>query len=554
MQQSVGGGWRAVAIVLLLMLYGTGHATIGVSILGERTTISPAPQIDDGVLLGAPEAIVGRLGCRFMTDDDGSLVIVTPKGTSVTLTPGHNTILVDDQPIEMSRETFTAGERIIAPLRPILEAIGVRQWWDSRSKTLHIEIPLQQVEVHADGDGARIRVPTALRSHGTLAFINDPDRYYVDLPGVRAAQDEELVYVNEGNLRRVRWGNFKRDPVITRVVLDVREGAAVRWEPDEDGFGGYLLLDESEGEKPLIDRRLPEITRLAASNPDSRSTIVHLELTDPVSVEYDLHRQPPRMTLKLPDATPAAPMTPIEVDDSPFVKTATLTGTPGRAGAVLTLDLHQLIHFEVESNDDPSAIHVVFRKGRLADKRIVIDPGHGGRDTGARGRQLLEKDVVLDVSHRVAARLLAIGASTTLTRETDVFVDLYDRPRLANRLGADLFVSIHVNAMPRRNQGRGIETYYRHPHQKCLGLIMQAELVRALERRCRGLRQANFVVIRETEMPAVLVELMFINSDEEEALLARSDTRDRAADAIVEGLRQYVEGTGTAAERLKRDM
>ncbi|MGC9319259.1 MAG: N-acetylmuramoyl-L-alanine amidase family protein, partial [Armatimonadota bacterium] len=125
---------------------------------------------------------------------------------------------------------------------------------------------------------------------------------------------------------------------------------------------------------------------------------------------------------------------------------------------------------------------------------------------------------------------------------------------LANRISADLFVSIHCNAMPRPNTGRGTETYYYHARSKCLGLIMQAELVRRLSRRDNGLRWANFCVTRESKMPAVLVELMYLNTDEEEALLAKPEVRTAAAEAIVEGLRQYVEGTGSVAERSEMGM
>jgi N-acetylmuramoyl-L-alanine amidase len=191
-------------------------------------------------------------------------------------------------------------------------------------------------------------------------------------------------------------------------------------------------------------------------------------------------------------------------------------------------------------------VQVAFRREPLSGKKVVLDAGHGGRDSGARGTRLLEKDVTLDVAQRTARLLCTYGAVARLTRSTDQFVDLFARAELANSYDADLFVSVHCNAMPRRNQGHGTETFYCRPDSKCLGYLVQGCLVDALQRSDRGLKQARFVVIRETNMPAVLAELMFINDDREETLLAQNAVRDKAAGALAEGVRRYFEGSGSA--------
>ena len=542
-----------IAIILLSASCTIVEAAVSVKILGETVETSPAPRVDDGVLLGAPASIVGKLGCRFISDDDDGLVIITPTGTRVSITPGQDTLTVDGREMKMRRTAFVAGGRLIAPLMEVLEAIGAVGSLDQRVGVFEVGVAVRDISVYADERGARVRVEAPLRVQGRLFHLENPERYYVDLPGVKVDLEYDRTLVNKGNLRRVRWAQFGDAPAAARIVLDMHRMADVRWEPDEAGLGGTFLIDDATGEKALIERRVPEITGLMALVPNANKTIVRLETSDPVEVEYDVHPNPPRVVMKLPDATLAAAVPSIGVDGA-FVRLAQLEGAPGKTGVTLTLQLHQLIHFEIDSTGDTSALNVVFRRSRLADKRIVVDAGHGGRDSGARGRYLLEKEVNLDVAHRVAARLMEMGAQTTMTRESDVFVDLYDRPRLANRIGADLFVSIHCNAMPRRNTGRGTETYYYHMYSKTLGLVMQQELVRALGRRDNGLRWANFCVTRETSMPGVLVELMYLNNDAEEALLARPDVRAAAAEGIVEGLRRYVEGTGGISERIGAGM
>lgn len=537
----------AVPLLLALALSAPAEGALQVHLLGAPADLSPSPQIDEGVVLGAPASIVGRLGCRFMSED-GHLTILTPGGRRVVLQEDSDELLVDGQRRRLPREAFVSGERLICPLRPVLEAIGCIVSITEDCATLDISVPVESIEVFADDQGARVAVRAPLRIAGKVAYLEAPARWYVDLGGARVHLEHSVTYVNLGEVLRVRWGQFDTRPSVARVVADLRGKVPVRWAPYENGLGGELILGQVQGDEPRIERRVPKVTRMATTTPGENTTVVRVELSDPVPISYDVQRTPPRVYVEMPDAAPEMPIAPVAAE-GPFVKTVRLDGRAGRPGATLELSMHQLVQFEVRETDDPPAVNVIFRRERLQDQRIVIDPGHGGRDTGALGRHLREKDVNLDVAKQVVRRLLEAGAQPLLTRESDVFVDLYDRPELANRIDADLFVSIHCNAMPRPNTGWGTETYYYHAHSKCLGLIMQAELVRTLDRRDNGLRWANFCVTRESDMPAVLVELMYLNTDEEEALLAKPEVRTAAAEAIVEGLRQYVEGTGSVAER-----
>jgi N-acetylmuramoyl-L-alanine amidase len=542
--QQPGTRARSVAIVAALLACVHAQAAIEVRVLAEPADISPLPQISLGVLVGAPGPIAGKLGCRFMSGADNSLVIGAPSGKRLTLTPGRSSFEFDGLHYPLPAPAVTAGDQVICALRPVLEALGATVHWNAQAQKLDVGTRVDAIDVFGDEDAVRVRITTPLRCRGTLGHLADPERYYVDLPGTAVALEHEQTLVNCAEVLRVRWGQFKSDPPVTRIVADLSAKRQMRWVPAEDGLGGSLILGEPDGKEPLIERRMPQIARIDAGTPDENTTVVRVELTDPAAFEYDVQLEPPRVVLKFPDAAPATQMARVPVE-SPFVQSLRLSGTPGTPGATLTLDMRQLVHFEVQ--EEAAGVALIFRRGRLADKRIVIDPGHGGRDPGAVGLRLKEKDVNLDVARQVAAKLMEIGAQTVLSRESDVFVDLYDRPELANRISADLFVSIHCNAMPKRNTGHGTETYYYHARSKCLGAIVHANLIRALGRKDRGLRWANFCVTRESEMPAVLVELLFLNSDAEEALLESPAVRTAAANAIVEGLRQYVEGTGTLA-------
>lgn len=180
----------------------------------------------------------------------------------------------------------------------------------------------------------------------------------------------------------------------------------------------------------------------------------------------------------------------------------------------------------------------------LAGKTIVIDPGHGGSQPGARGvTGLLEKGVTLQVSQALYDLLKEAGALPVMTREQDLYICLDSRVQLAEIKGADIFVSIHANAS-NNPQVSGTETYYfRHKARGIesgyLASLVQDQLVRELGRRDRGVKHGNFLVIRETSMPAILVELAFLTNPEEESLLRDPDFLEKGAQAIFRGILQY---------------
>ena len=175
--------------------------------------------------------------------------------------------------------------------------------------------------------------------------------------------------------------------------------------------------------------------------------------------------------------------------------------------------------------------------------RIALDPGHGGKDPGAIGPGgTKEKDVVLAISHLVASRLIEKGYTAYMTRMNDDFVKLEDRAAFANAKSVDLFVSIHANAS-KNPFGNGTETYY-YPNSvngKKLATKIHNNLIK-LDLKDRGVKTANFAVLRLTKMPAALVETGFISHYTEEKQLNSEKFRHKVADAIMNGILDYIRG------------
>lgn len=195
--------------------------------------------------------------------------------------------------------------------------------------------------------------------------------------------------------------------------------------------------------------------------------------------------------------------------------------------------------------------------GAVCGKTVVIDPGHGGEDAGARGRSgLLEKDIVLDIAEHLANLFNRVAVYTVMTRGDDRGVDRSERPGsmeskrqdlenrvdLAAKSRADLYISIHANSFP-EPVWSGAQTFYHSKSEasKALALEIQKELVAGLGPNLRRAKPGDdYFVLRRSAMPAVIVEVGFLSNPREEALLAQPDYRRRVAEAIFRGTVNYL--------------
>ena len=217
-----------------------------------------------------------------------------------------------------------------------------------------------------------------------------------------------------------------------------------------------------------------------------------------------------------------------------------------------------------------------------AVQSIVVDPGHGGQDPGTAHHGLKEKNINLDISRRLQQELRQAGLSTTLTRDSDEFISLESRPGVANRMGADLFVSVHANANPSNRNISGVEVYYPRvsiisssswpsflseneigttspqvrqivwdlvlANTRTQSRRLASAICRTMKQRlrvpCLGVKAARFVVLREAWMPAVLVEVGYVTNRAEAERLGTATYRQAAADAIAEGIVTYIRELG----------
>lgn len=370
----------------------------------------------------------------------------------------------------------------------------------------------------------------------------------------------------------------------TRIVLDLDRQTRIKYDRLQKPERLYFdLLDSRLAQRLIkgvtvdIDDALIKTARLAQNRRSKARLVLDLKrsaatdllwLDNPARLAIDIrdpHAPPMQRAAQSPPPA-ATPVAPADVEPAAPPKPAAATA----AGK-----------------------HSMTRALGLKISRIVIDAGHGGRDTGAIGKGgLREKDVVLAIAQRLGDLLEErLGAAVVHTRTRDEFVPLEERTRIANSEQADLFVSIHCNSARNRSV-RGIETYYLnfttdawalsvaarenavtakavHEMPDLLSKIartekidesrefaakIQSELHKGLSRHSsgvkdRGIRQAPFMVLIEAGMPAVLAEIGFLSNKTDENLMRTRAYRDEVAEYLFEGIASYAGSLGTISMR-----
>ncbi len=365
---------------------------------------------------------------------------------------------------------------------------------------------------------------------------NTPRRLYIDFKkSYIEPQYRSPVPIEDGLLKRIRTGQFSQDTV--RVVLDI------------ESIGSYKIYSLPDPFRVVIDVRGEKFAK---------------EPPKPISIAR----------------TDKKPIKQMEVES----KSNVVVLRDNKKVAVNIRPSSEPIKIEAVPTDKPLSLA---QQLGLGVKKIVIDPGHGGKDPGAMAFGLKEKDIVLEIAKKLAPVLKKeLGCEVVLTRKEDVFISLEERTAIANTNNADLFISLHINAHTSAKV-RGLETYF-------LNLTTNAEAMRVAARenatsthqmselqdilsdimknskidessrlaqqvhnsilaeadkrgftdiKNLGVKQAPFYVLIGAQMPAILIELAFISNEKDVENLKNQVFLEMLTKEIAEGIRAYVSAT-----------
>lgn len=182
---------------------------------------------------------------------------------------------------------------------------------------------------------------------------------------------------------------------------------------------------------------------------------------------------------------------------------------------------------------------IMFGARASAFDTVILDAGHGGHDRGAAIGYVYEKHLALDTARRVQQLLTSAGLRVVMTRDSDVFIPLERRSAIGNSRSNAVFVSVHYN-YNRSGSGHGIETFHCHRGSYQLAAYIQAYVIKESGLENRGVKRANFHVIRATTRnPAVLVECGFVSNRAERGAMMTGRYRERVAEGIAKGILAY---------------
>lgn len=398
-------------------------------------------------------------------------------------------------------------------------------------------------------------------------MLSDPLRLAFDIQQATLVAPPGEWEVSSGPVRRYRVSQFQ--PGVVRVVLDLNEPIdphvvtsldltrdLLASRPSSEGAPLPGGAGAASGKAPAIDLVLDVYSRIVdvavkALGPGGASVVV--EATGPVEPKAFYLRNPDRLVLDIPGAV----VDPLLAQRLGAADASTLpAGGPARdvrvgqflpRSARVVVELERPIGYRLFSSDEKQTTVVALGSQPLAGRVVAIDPGHGGHDPGAIAVSgTPEKAYNLDIARRVAKLLDSVGVETTLTRGEDVFVELDERVAIADRVRAEVFVSIHHNASTSRT-GSGTEVFYspNDSQSQRLAELLFDSLVERLDTPGRGIvLRRDLRVLRLASMPAALVEVAFVDNPSEERRLADPEFRQQAADAIFGALVSFLSQAG----------
>lgn len=508
------------------------------------------PVIYEGRTLVPLRVISEYLGASVAWDGQSKTVRVSADGRQIVLKINDSEAQVDKNTVLLDVPAMIINGRTMVPLRFAGEALMAEVSWDGELK--RVDVVKQLHEIVDFSYTAVNNVPSLLiKGNAPLEYTvagYDGERVVVDLKA-KLKTPRNVLDVGDSALKRVIASELYGEGAnFTRFVLELSEGSSFYiFRPDQNSVAVAVTNVLSSIEINEEDGAL--VARLRTAYPAAYS---YFTLGSPENGDY-------RLVVDISNASLSASK-PVIFDNN-FVKDVRVSQfTVNPYVARVVFDLKTDLNYRVwqDGNEilaafssrempsrggEPSSGDESpdgYKDGLLINKIIVVDPGHGGSDPGAVYLNVNEKDLNLDIALRLKQLLEESGARVLMTRESDIYVNLYTRADIANQVGADLFVSIHNNASTNASTSGTMTLYYPSPEKKVLAKILQKAVVETLGLPDLGISERpNLVVTRETKMPSALVEVAFMSNQKDLALLQTEEFRQRAAEGIYKGILMY---------------
>lgn len=393
-------------------------------------------------------------------------------------------------------------------------------------------------------DGKEAVVLKGVKGNDYKSFILDnPTRYILDLKdatllgNLYQTFDYKLGFINSVRVSQFTPdANYDPNDKIVRVVLDINSGVSPK-----------VNIVFKDDELYLV----PENTLFNYINYNTYTSSFDFSIPsmDINSVITDYVEPNNQLILSFDNGLLDLPIGSYNINDN-FISTIEIEKTSNTT--IITMNLNKKINYDVDLNNSFFKINVKSENTiptNPSGKTIVIDAGHGGKDPGALSiLGFKEKDVNLSIALKLENALRQKGYNVIMTRNTDTYVDLYERPKIANNVKADLFISIHCNSTL-LNSVNGLELLYCPATESSYKTVDQYPFAKSIHDsivsstgiNSRGIKKrSDLVVLRLTNMPAVLIETAFLTNPDDAQKLIQDSFQQKVVQGIVNGVEQYM--------------
>lgn len=485
-------------------------------------------------------------------------------GWSYSFIADEATIKVDSRTIKVKAKSLDG--KLLLPFHQIAEQVGAVTTWNEKTNSYEAFAELRVLKIR---DG-KISMDSTLPVQPIVSVAKNPRRIIIDLKGLRIggvkpdvdssvrvaqfAPDTVRIFVQaeneqeEGLLAATR--SFKFDYTAPVVVSNPTPQGEVPKNP-------VVTVPPTTNTPPAVDTTPAQgitlytnVGPMATVKETDKMATFTLALPQPLVKPPQFKRTSPNeFEIFLPKGRYVPPAEPL---GSPSI--SEVTPVENEDGLTLKYRLSRPMGISFVAAVGAITINLVkpsVGDGKLAGKTVVVDPGHGGHDSGATApdKSAYEKNLTLNISKLVAQELTEQGATVILTRQSDVYITLKERPDIANRNNADFFVSIHINSNKVNNKVSGSISFFhmKNPVGELLATCIETEIAKVSKLPSMGVwsdsriyKNDGFAVLRNAKVPAVLLELGFINHNNDRARLVTAEYQSSVAKAIVKGLKVYL--------------
>jgi len=456
---------------------------------------------------------------------------------------------------EFSLGVRTVGGKPALPLRAAMTKLGGSSDWIVNTDTLQIVAELTSVKY----DSGKIRVNSRLLIKPKLFVLTGPDRVVVDYVGAKLTP--KTVQTIEGG---VRISQYK--PNVVRLIIQTQSVPDISKVPTDPTKSSELEIAEAntEDSQPKTDKSdgvpargepLGNVVQpatvflpITVDHEDTQSVLLSMKPTGLKGQAQFRKPDPETLEVILPGVfQDLAPDFKLGTDVVSLTRSERIA-----SGTLVTLNLVRPVGAEVFTAGQSVSIQLLkpdVGDGRLIGKVIVVDPGHGGADGGAKDGGVHEKDLTLPIGRLVASELATAGATVIMTRKTDVFIPLQTRADIANKNHADFFVSCHINDSGGSRNMAGSITFHHKGNaiSRILAECIQHEIAKVSGLANTGVwsdgkiyPQSGFAVLRGTKMPGVLIEFGFIDNAGDRKRMVTDEFQSAVAKAVVQGIKVYL--------------